>query len=466
VVEVAVQDVLVAPPPRGPVDPATALLVTGVEAVLASPSVDLPAPLALERLRVMLVLGVRLTAAQAESVQDLARRELFALDGAGSAAGWLRAQQVGVLAGASPAAGQRWQGLARVAEAVRGGILAPRSAEAVARAVDAVPDDEAGLQEGALAAMVADGVPMVLAAARGGEPAGDPAWGRLRSRLRELATSSAPVRERLEEVFLLMAQELPPGSLAPALEQLVDAVRPEEAADREADAHERRHASLVRAPGSGWRLTADLDDEAGELCSKLFSAFDRVERDSGISLQGMVRSRGQRRHDALSAAMRCALESGEVPADGGVRPHITVTVDVEQLDGLAGSLPARTDGGICVARDTLQRWLCDARVQLALTDGRGHVLDVGRALRTATPKQRTALRVAWSGCAVLGCGRGWRHLTPHHVVPWSLGGTSDLSNLVPLCDGCHHDVHEGSRVLRLTDYRLIGPEGWVDPPPT
>jgi hypothetical protein len=42
----------------------------------------------------------------------------------------------------------------------------------------------------------------------------------------------------------------------------------------------------------------------------------------------------------------------------------------------------------------------------------------------------------------------------HHVVPWYLGGRSDLDNLVPLCNEHHHLVHEGGWSLHLTPDRV------------
>lgn len=449
-------------------DLATRLLTASLRTMLRSPSVELPADLALERLRALTVAGAQLTALQAESVRDVTRRELFTLDGAASTAAWLRQQDVGVLPGATPAAAARLDRLPLVEQAVRDGVLAPRSAEVLARAVASIPDDPCVLQDGALAAVVRDGVAMVLAEARGGEPDGDDAWTLLRLSLADLATQPLGVHATLEQAFLVVAQHLPPGHLADALQRLTDALRPEELERQAQSAHDARSATLVRnSGGRGWRLTAELDDETGELCSRLFTTYDRIERDTTVGLQGLIRSKTQRRHDALSAAIRFALDSGQLPTDGGVRPHIAVTVCADQLAALAGSLPARTDSGSSVPASTLARWLCDSDVMLVLLSDkpRGHALDVGRTWRTATPQQRTAIRATWAGCATRGCTRGHRHTTPHHVQRWSLGGRTDMDNLVPLCDSCHRDLHEGDRTLQLTDGRRIGPDGWVTAPP-
>ena len=159
------------PPPAGcpELDPAAALLVVAMRGVLRSPAVELPGPVAVERLRALLAVGAQLTAAQAESVRDLGLRELYALDGAGSTNGWLRQQDVPVLPGAQPVAAERLARWALVEAAVRRGVLAPRSAELVVRAVEAVPDNPALLQDGALEAVGRDGGLMLLAAQRGGE---------------------------------------------------------------------------------------------------------------------------------------------------------------------------------------------------------------------------------------------------------------------------------------------------------
>lgn len=37
----------------------------------------------------------------------------------------------------------------------------------------------------------------------------------------------------------------------------------------------------------------------------------------------------------------------------------------------------------------------------------------------------------------------------HHVVPRAVGGSDDPSNLVPLCSGCHAEVHRLYSVMDL-----------------
>jgi hypothetical protein len=71
-----------------------------------------------------------------------------------------------------------------------------------------------------------------------------------------------------------------------------------------------------------------------------------------------------------------------------------------------------------------------------------------RPVRTIpAPVQRLVLERAQHRCEVPGC-RSSKHLTIHHIVFWSHGGTHDPSNLIVLCDGHHRVLHDG--LLRIT----------------
>jgi hypothetical protein len=84
---------------------------------------------------------------------------------------------------------------------------------------------------------------------------------------------------------------------------------------------------------------------------------------------------------------------------------------------------------------------CDCVLQRVVLDAAGVPLDVGRTQRLATPAQRRALIVRDGGCAFPGCDRppGW--CDAHHIIPWELGGHTDMHNLVLLCRRHHRRVH-------------------------
>ena len=72
-------------------------------------------------------------------------------------------------------------------------------------------------------------------------------------------------------------------------------------------------------------------------------------------------------------------------------------------------------------------------------------------------------------CQVAGCNVPATRCVPHHIVPWRLGGPTDLSNLVLLCVAHHHALHDRDIHLRLYDGRTLTPTGALPsghgPPP-
>lgn len=52
-------------------------------------------------------------------------------------------------------------------------------------------------------------------------------------------------------------------------------------------------------------------------------------------------------------------------------------------------------------------------------------------------------------CGTIYKKNQWK-LTIHHIQPVSLGGESDLNNLMPLCKKCHHRLHE--MLLHINNY--------------
>jgi hypothetical protein len=77
------------------------------------------------------------------------------------------------------------------------------------------------------------------------------------------------------------------------------------------------------------------------------------------------RSGGQRRADALAELARRSLEGGRLPQTGGVRPQLTVLVDLDSLQGRAGSLGGDTELGP-LAAEGCRRLACDGAVTRVL----------------------------------------------------------------------------------------------------
>ncbi|MCU1676566.1 MAG: endonuclease, partial [Frankiales bacterium] len=94
-----------------------------------------------------------------------------------------------------------------------------------------------------------------------------------------------------------------------------------------------------------------------------------------------------------------------------------------------------------------------------LTQGAGHVLDVGRAARLATPAQRRGLAIRDGGCVGYECDRPPAWTDVHHVVPRSQGGLTDFDVLCLLCRRHHTLVHDDGWVC------VRDGTGWIVLPP-
>ena len=109
----------------------------------------------------------------------------------------------------------------------------------------------------------------------------------------------------------------------------------------------------------------------------------------------------------------------------------------------------------------LRRSGCGSALSAVLLDARGRPVGASGTHRHANRRERRAMRAAWgSTCGVNGCTLPWE--VPHHAEPWWKTLVTVLKDLVPLCTHHHHDVHDGHKVLRLRDGRLLDEWGWVE----
>jgi hypothetical protein len=124
------------------------------------------------------------------------------------------------------------------------------------------------------------------------------------------------------------------------------------------------------------------------------------------------------------------------------------------------------EDGPAISPATAQRIGCSATFSWMLYDHQGNVLDVGRRHRRPPPSLRRAVRERDGyRCQYPACNS--RHTDIHHIVPWAVGGPTELSNLTSLCEAHHVIVHErGLMVSRATDGALnvCLPDGTLVPP--
>jgi len=177
------------------------------------------------------------------------------------------------------------------------------------------------------------------------------------------------------------------------------------------------------------------------------------------------RSPGQRRADALEEVCKLALNTTELPDNGGDRPQVVVTADFDALtQRLTGG---RLDTGERVSATAVRLLCCDAMLLPAVLGTAGQVLDLGRERRLFSGPIRRALMLRDGGCAFPACDRPARWCQGHHVVGWQDGGGTCLSNAVLLCGFHHRLIHQPAGWTVYIDpadgLPTFIPPPWVDP---
>jgi uncharacterized protein DUF222/HNH endonuclease len=244
-----------------------------------------------------------------------------------------------------------------------------------------------------------------------------------------------------EETLLEAARTLSHRELRRALgywQQALDGPKAIEDAELQ---RQRRRLHLSTTIEGMVRVDGDLDAETGETLLTAVRAV--IDADSHAGGAGDGRSHAQRRADALGEICRQWLDRSARPEVGGERPHITVTVDLEVLRGRLGST-CKFDHGGPVHPEVARRLACDASVSRVITMGRSEPLDVGRRTSVIPPSLRRAVVVRDRHCRFPGCDRPHHWCDGHHVVHWSDGGRTALSNVTLLCRPHHRLVHEGA----------------------
>jgi Domain of unknown function (DUF222)/HNH endonuclease len=201
------------------------------------------------------------------------------------------------------------------------------------------------------------------------------------------------------------------------------------------------------------------------------------------------RTPARRRADALVQAARLLLDTGALPTQGGQRPHLTVTITLDDLRtttntatspridsagidsaGISGAGIGRAgtadvdNGAGTITAGAARRIACDAHTIPIVLGGRSEPLDVGRATYTVPHPMRRALIARDRGCAFPGCDRppGW--CEAHHIVHWADGGPTTLANLTLLCDTHHRLIHAEDWHIRIVEaHPEFIPPRWLDP---
>jgi len=323
------------------------------------------------------------------------------------------------------------------------------------------------------------------------------------ARVLAVGTKDLPdhVTAEAEPLLLETAGRLDPPRLRRAIGHL-HLVADLDGADAKAERDQDRRG-LWLTPTFQGMVAVDglLEAEAGQI---VMAALEPLARPADA---GDTRKGSQRNADALAELARRALEGGQLPTTGGVRPQLAVVVELDTLLH-SGGLGREADWAAPLAPEACRRLACDGAVTRVVVSRHpgshnqlpGHSpdqplspdrllpchgagvpappptwcelnsrdlgleaqlraamaqlppilggapsrpLDVGRATRVVSPAQRTALAARDGGCVFPDCSRPLTWCEGHHLVSWLDGGATDLPNLALLCRAHHRAVHEG-----------------------
>jgi hypothetical protein len=206
-------------------------------------------------------------------------------------------------------------------------------------------------------------------------------------------------------------------------------------------------------------VKGNLSPEAGAIFEAIFAkwaapgmcnAADENPCVSGTPTQQQIdndtRTLAQRQHDALVAAGRSVLESGELGQHNGLPTTVIVRTTLQDLESRAG-VGVTGGGAVIPIRDVL-RMAAHASHYLAVFDkATGSALDLFRARRVASAAQRIMLIARDGGCTKPGCTVPAYGSQVHHAArDWADDGQTNVDELGLACG---------------PDNRMVGPGGWT-----
>jgi len=170
-----------------------------------------------------------------------------------------------------------------------------------------------------------------------------------------------------------------------------------------------------------------------------------------------TRSCAQRNHDALNAAARALLASGELGPHTGLPATIIVTTTLRELEAAAGR--GLTGGGTLLPMSDVIRLARHAHHYLAIFDN-GRAIGLYHTKRLASPGQRIVLYAKDRGCTHPACPVPGYYCEVHHCNPYATCHTTDVNDLTLAC-GPNHKLAEQGWTTRKNTH---GQTEWIPPP--
>jgi Domain of unknown function (DUF222) len=170
-----------------------------------------------------------------------------------------------------------------------------------------------------------------------------------------------------------------------------------------------------------------------------------------------TRSVAQRNHDALNAALRALLASGELGQHNGLPATIIITAALKDLQAAAGK--GLTAGGSELPMSDVIRLARHAHHYLAIFD-QAKPIGLYHTKRLASPGQRIVLYAKDRGCTRPGCDMPGYKCEVHHVEQWATTHRTDIDQLTLACGPDHKLLDNGW----TTRKNARGETEWIPPP--
>ncbi|HSJ29767.1 MAG TPA: DUF222 domain-containing protein [Acidimicrobiia bacterium] len=188
---------------------------------------------------------------------------------------------------------------------------------------------------------------------------------------------------------------------------------------------------------SSWRLWGQLNGMDGRILDKaVHTAIDTFPNNPDTTAS-------QDRADGLVAVASEWL-TGDI---GGHDTTVEIFVDAGLATVTDGQAGATVVAGPRIGPNTLSEILCAGTMRINFTDHHQRISTSPTSRTIPGAVRNRVLHRDGHHCVIAGCQSRSR-LQPHHLIPYSEGGTHDPDNLVTLCWYHHHVVvhQQGRRI--------------------
>ena len=262
----------------------------------------------------------------------------------------------------------------------------------------------------------------------------------------------------IEQRLVTAACTAPPATVGTVGREILHDLDPDGPAPRDLAKH-RALRMKQRGDGSGSLDGSRLTPEVLAMLQTLISPLAAPRPENAQTGERDTRGAMQRQHDAFEDLLTRLLQSGDLPAHGGIPLTVVVLMNIDDLATRTGT--ARTPFGTTIPVARLLEQAAELQVVPVITSKVDGILAYGVTRRIASPGQALALIARDRGCTFPGCCRPGQWTQRHHIREAVDGGPTDLDNLVLVCGWHHRNFGRLGWTVHLQDGRA-----WWTPPAT